>query len=517
MQMCVQEQKDGLSEGPLTAAGLDERFGRGAWWAMSRFLSVKVTDKGEKVMRMIDDGRSSGHNSEGTMMHETVRPTGVDAPSLMAAEFMRQATIQGKPCPELTLSTDDVAKAYRKIPTSQPEYSVACIYDTQKDAAAYFITRGHPFGASSAVTNFNRSPALVCSASRRLLATPVDHFVDDFQEMDAKKCGANVQNAVWCIAKCIGVPMAKKKRVLPGAVRVILGVLVDVSKVHSEGKITYSPLADRCAGIIASLERALELGSITPGEASKLFGRIQFLLSATFARTGRAAALPLVERAVDRDARTPRVRGGRWGITEAYVHMLAFFKALLTEARLPARTIQIGRPPLACILPYTDASFEAGIGRIGIIMIDPHTGMRLFAGGTLHQDHEWIRFLTGKKRQCISQLEALAGVAALLTFRRHLTDRRTIHFCDNTPALSSFVHGYTSRPDMAALSNAYHVILAQERIDAWLEWIPSKANIGDVPSRPPGRDWHLLSELGLVRTEIVIPSVAQCTDLRCLW
>ena len=38
-------------------------------------------------------------------------------------------------------------------------------------------------------------------------------------------------------------------------------------------------------------------------------------------------------------------------------------------------------------------------------------------------------------------------------------------------------------PDMAAVTNALHVCDAVLGIDAWLEWVPSAANVADLPSR----------------------------------
>ena len=68
-----------------------------------------------------------------------------------------------------------------------------------------------------------------------------------------------------------------------------------------------------------------------------------------------------------------------------------------------------------------------------------------------------------------------------------LRDRRVLHFIDNTVALSKAVHGYTREPDMAAASNALHVCDAALRVDAWFEWVPSDANISDLPSRDPSK------------------------------
>ena len=58
-----------------------------------------------------------------------------------------------------------------------------------------------------------------------------------------------------------------------------------------------------------------------------------------------------------------------------------------------------------------------------------------------------------------------------------------IHFVDNTGALSNLIHGYASRPDCGRLVNAFHLMLADLRCKVWLEWVPSKANVADLPSR----------------------------------
>ena len=38
---------------------------------------------------------------------------------------------------------------------------------------------------------------------------------------------------------------------------------------------------------------------------------------------------------------------------------------------------------------------------------------------------------------------------------------------------------------MAAFVNALHLMDAALEVDAWYEWVPSKANISDLPSRLP--------------------------------
>ena len=94
---------------------------------------------------------------------------------------------------------------------------------------------------------------------------------------------------------------------------------------------------------------------------------------------------------------------------------------------------------------------------------------------------EWLR----PRGQQINHLEAIAIAAARLTFPDVLLGRRVLHFVDNTVALSKAVHGYANEPDMAAATNAIHVCDAVFGIDAWFEWVPSHANVSDLPSREP--------------------------------
>ena len=68
-----------------------------------------------------------------------------------------------------------------------------------------------------------------------------------------------------------------------------------------------------------------------------------------------------------------------------------------------------------------------------------------------------------------------------------------IHFVDNTGALSNLVHGYAARADCGRLTNAFHLALARLQCSVWLDWVPSKANVADLPSRD--EDMALLSAL----------------------
>jgi len=61
--------------------------------------------------------------------------------------------------------------------------------------------------------------------------------------------------------------------------------------------------------------------------------------------------------------------------------------------------------------------------------------------------------------------------------------RAVIHFVDNVIALSCLVHGYASKPDCARLVNLYHAQVVGLRCVTYGEWVPSKANPADIPTR----------------------------------
>ena len=132
----------------------------------------------------------------------------------------------------------------------------------------------------------------------------------------------------------------------------------------------------------------------------------------------------------------------------------------------------------------------------------------------------WTFKLLAGADHSINQLEALAVVAARLTFPDVLYGRACLHFIDNTSALSAAVHGYSSKPDMAALTNMLHSIDAALRVDCYFEWVPSAANISDIPSRDPRKrtsdDVRIMAELDATRRVMRLPSPAQWRDLTLL-
>ena len=78
-------------------------------------------------------------------------------------------------------------------------------------------------------------------------------------------------------------------------------------------------------------------------------------------------------------------------------------------------------------------------------------------------------------------------------------------------------------PDMAAVTNALHVCDAVLGIDAWWEWVPSAANVADLPSRAAST-WSVsaralmakihqrISAQGFGRRTLQLPTADQLDD-----
>ena len=93
------------------------------------------------------------------------------------------------------------------------------------------------------------------------------------------------------------------------------------------------------------------------------------------------------------------------------------------------------------------------------------------------------QFKPGKK-QYIGQHKIAWGLAPYSTLvPRVCTRREILHWIDNTSALAGLVKGYAKAADMARVSNAAWALLLGLEAQPYFEYVRSKANIGDLPSK----------------------------------
>ena len=71
-------------------------------------------------------------------------------------------------------------------------------------------------------------------------------------------------------------------------------------------------------------------------------------------------------------------------------------------------------------------------------------------------------------------------------------------FIDNTTALACLVKGYARQPDAVSIVGAVWRWLLDHVAEAYFEYVPSKCNIADGPSRG---SWQLMAALRAQRVE----------------
>jgi len=509
------EAASGLCAKPITLNQLLRKYTRkGKLQAriLPRFGVWQGRASARKV-RAIDDGRMSRTN-EITRTHETITTPSPEFPAHVVDELARACVERGIPIPDVELGLDDLFAAYRRIPTRHQEYMIAAVWDMETEQPIFYEVYGHCFGLVSSVLNFNRVPHLMCVAAALLFAAPVDHFFDDYLTMDLKVGRGSAQECLDALHNAVRLRLEPKKRKRSASVQEELGVECDLRKVATERVVLLAPTPARVADILADLQACQDAGEMSPATAERLFGRISFALTATIGAFGRAATQPLLQRAHEPHRRRAAP------FTDAMRRMLEFFRAVLPS--LPPLAVQCGpghvsdMPP---VIVYTDASYnERGWSGLGIVVID---GSDVWEAGC--RVPEWLLQWLRPRGQQVNHLEEVAAVAARLTFPDVLHQRKVLHFIDNTVALSKAVHGYAKDPDMAAVVNSLHACDAALGIDAWFEWVPSHANVSDLPSRDPaawddearvimGRIRARMAARGISPRVLQLPTVAQLDD-----
>ena len=84
-----------------------------------------------------------------------------------------------------------------------------------------------------------------------------------------------------------------------------------------------------------------------------------------------------------------------------------------------------------------------------------------------------------------------------------LRDSSPIHWIDNTSAIAALIKGYAGAPDSARLLHAFEEYAFGFGINPWFQWVPSSANIADLPSR--GELDMLKNELSAHERQISFP------------
>ena len=127
------------------------------------------------------------------------------------------------------------------------------------------------------------------------------------------------------------------------------------------------------------------------------------------------------------------------------------------------------------------------------------------------------------RKTYIAELETLAAIAVYYTYPHIIAGRKVNHFIDNTVAQSALVHGYARKPDLAKPVNIFYLQMMSLRASVYFDWVPSKDNVADLPSRFSFAEaaYEISAygrlEKGPIPDELRVPSVAEWGSPLSYW
>ena len=490
------EVSKGFCMGPFRGGELDYQFSTTAdpdpnsWRAMRRFCVEQLRADGSIKCRGCDDASDSMHN-ECTSLGETITCDSADFPSRVAAIFYHFiGHLAGW---SMAGGTDDIEMAYRRCPVRTPQFVVAALVHPSYGSTFFFVLPGMAFGQTASVNQFNRLPELVVHFLRCRCGVPNTHYFDDYTVVEPSFAGLSGQDLLLLIHNGIGIPLSSEKHEPMSALFVFLGVVTDFTMFLAKRLVTMRPKPGRLKSVLASLAAVVTAGTISHGTAATLRGKLQFLLY-TVGRGSRVGRSVLSAFASVR-------RGGRVGrysipIPQALLAAIAFLMVVLTK--LPPRVIDL--PAMAravlrgSVIVWSDAMWEDGspgkpaVGGLGFVVWFPPghplagpSGRFLFSARKVGLSE--LTFLD-RDHSLIGQLELLAAAAVYVSLpQAAFHEQDVIHYIDNSSALYGMTKSYSRVPDSLAIIRAFHAANLALQANVWFNYVATKANVADLPSR----------------------------------
>ena len=224
--------------------------------------------------RVIDDGHRARTN-----VLTTVEETLVLVPATIVQLISRALATRVRQCwgclPSwfrLQVAVEDWWKGYRQLfPTLEHmAFNVAAVLHPTKRIWLYTVLRGLPFGLGAAVNQFNRVPALLSAAARRLLFILAAHYVDDNSVTELADLRGHGRQAFIELADMFGVALSEKKRQAPACMPVLLGLLNDLSRIATDAQVGVAPVPELRSEFLHEVSDCLAKSCLSPAQASHL-------------------------------------------------------------------------------------------------------------------------------------------------------------------------------------------------------------------------------------------------------
>ena len=478
----------GWLRGPFTWEQMDERHG-GTWIPSKRFGVVQ----GDKV-RSVDDLSEFLVNATVTET-EKILLEGIDEITCLARYF-GGATVAGVDSFRLPSSSKgtvtrrlhpdfrngearrllgralDLKAAYKQLAVHPADRwaSVLAVLDVESDKVLYFESLALPFGATSAVTGFNRAGRALRMIMSRLLFLTNTSFFDDYCQMEVAPLAESADSSALELMSLLGwqVSTGDKLKNFSSTFN-MLGATISFDELP-KGFVNVSNKPGRIEDI-EKLAKELEArGQKGIDVLPSLKGKLLYAAGHVFGKCAQIA--------------TQLIRH-----YESFGSKSADFESLCRAIWLAIRTLKEAGPRRISlwseqppIVIFSDGAHESDLVTHGAVIVDQATGFKEVFGDKVPDD-----VVTGwrksGRRQLIFFAELFPVLVAKRTWADRLRNRRVLLFVDNQAAKSALIRGYSPLVDASKVLADIFELDVRLGCLTWVCWVPSKSNVADAASR----------------------------------
>ena len=428
-----------------------------------RFGVQQRTSDGRNKVRCIDDCKDSKINGLATIVGR------IRMGRLADIERIAKVMHNKYPQEQVLLWKGDFKSAYRGLPVRPEDRELmrVMVYDPETNESKVLDQYALPFGAIQAVYAWDRVAAAITHIVRYFAVAPCSRYVDDLFGVTWSHGHEFMTDFVkWLVMK-LGFRLAEDKTPPASEVMVILGVRVEVVYKHIRRPRLYFKVRVDDAKAkywVEAITDMLQARSVDPKLAEIFAGRLNFVATAVAGRAGSCRLSELYKAAhINQCYWSSRLQEDlQWWVG----YMKSETSVLRPVCRHFANKVSI----------FSDAAGSGGIGAVIFVNDRPPVSFRG------HMGRNFTRLFKHRKTQ-IMALEMAAVVVSLLRCRSDLRGARVVFYIDNRPGLFSFKKGRAKCDDHNKLVRIFADEVAAPGISCLFQWVPSKWNIADWPSR----------------------------------
>ena len=197
---------------------------------------------------------------------------------------------------------EDWPNAYRHSPISQEESRgcIVCFWHAEREEPAFQVYSSLLFGLPLAVTSFNRYSRFIEALGRRVTYSLVSLYFDDAHITDLQSGFGSSQQAFCQLNSLLGTPFAEEKKQLMQPTGTFLGLDHDFTNL-GRGFVTFWARDRLIQKTAAMITEAQAHNSLSSGQASKLYGMLNFLEQGMYGRLGCAGLAAIKARQTERN------------------------------------------------------------------------------------------------------------------------------------------------------------------------------------------------------------------------